>query len=79
MQTANKLQEENAFLKVQLAQSTQQLEQKNHYIQQLEEALKQQRHQHFGVSSEKVHPDQLGLFNEAESALESGSKSQDNQ
>jgi len=42
------------------------LDQKNHYILQLEEALKQQRQQQFGTSSEKASPDQLGLFNEAE-------------
>ena len=42
------------------------LEQQNHYISRLEEALKQQRQKSFGASSEKVSPDQLGLFNEAE-------------
>ena len=48
----------------------QELDQKNHYILQLEEALKQQCQQQFGASSEKASPDQLGLFNEAE-AIES--------
>lgn len=62
MQTAQKLQQE-----VQLLREA--LDRKNHYILQLEEALKQQRQHQFGASSEKVSPDQLGLFNEAE-ALE---------
>lgn len=77
MQTATELEQENIYLKAQLADSTQQLEHKDQqltqqqsYIHQLEEALRQQRNKHFGVSSEKVGPDQLGLFNEAESALE---------
>ncbi len=59
MQTAQQLQQENIFLK-------EKLEQKKHYIVQLEEALKQQRQTLFGSSSEKNASVQFGLFNEAE-------------
>jgi len=59
MKTAQELQTENEVLKDTLAQ-------KNQYILQLEEALKQQRQSCFGASSEKTSTDQLGLFNEAE-------------
>jgi len=59
MQTTQELRQEVQCLR-------EALEQKNHYILQLEEALKQQRQQQFGASSEKTSPDQLGLFNEAE-------------
>ena len=66
MQTARELQIENDFLREKLDEKNQTLDQKNHYILQLEEALKQQRQQQFGASSEKASVDQLGLFNEAE-------------
>lgn len=66
MQTIQKLQEENIFLKEKIHTSNKIIEQKNHYIVQLEEALKQQRQTLFGASSEKLSTDQLGLFNEAE-------------
>ena len=66
MQTAETLQQENDFLRETLTEKNKILAQKNHYITQLEEALKQQRQQQFGASSEKASPDQLGLFNEAE-------------
>jgi len=73
MKTAQELQQENNFLREKLDEKNKSinqknkiLEQKNHYITQLEEALKQQRQQQFGASSEKTSPDQLGLFNEAE-------------
>jgi len=59
MQTTEQLQQENNFLR-------DKLEQKNAYIVQLEEWIKQQRHKQFGPSSEKLSPDQLSLFNEAE-------------
>lgn len=63
MQTVQELQQENDFLK-------EKINQKNHYIVQLEDALKQQRQKLFGVSSEKISTDQLGLFNEAEAIEE---------
>ena len=66
MQTTQELQEENIFLKEKIHTNNRILEQKNHYILQLEEALKQQRQKLFGASSEKASADQYGLFNEAE-------------
>lgn len=66
MQTTQELQEENLFLKEKIDANYQILEQKNHYILQLEEALKQQRQKLFSASSEKASADQYGLFNEAE-------------
>ena len=66
MQTVQKLQTEVHFLREELDKNNQVLAQKNHYILQLEEALKQQRQQAFGASSEKISANQLGLFNEAE-------------
>jgi len=42
------------------------LKNKNIYIQQLEELIKQSNRKFFSSSSEKVSPDQLGFFNEAE-------------
>ena len=66
MQTAQKLQQENDFLREEIINKNKILDQKNHYILQLEEALKQQRKKTFGTSSEKLSVDQLGLFNEAE-------------
>ncbi len=38
-------------------------------ITQLREYLRLLRHQHFGQKSEKAHPDQLSIFNEAEQQL----------
>ena len=70
MQTAQQLQQENTFLRDQVDKKDQILEEKNHYIRQLEEALKQQRHTAFGASSEKASVSQLGLFNEAEAIEE---------
>ena len=63
MQTTQELQEKVDHLQ-------EALEQKDQYILQLEEALKQQRQKFFGVSSERVSVDQLGLFNEAEAVEE---------
>ena len=63
---AQTLQEKITVLEKEIDNKNYILEQKNHYILQLEEALKQQRQQQFGASSEKTSPDQLGLFNEAE-------------
>lgn len=63
MPNTTDLLQENAQLKAQLHE-------KNHYIQQLEEALLQARQRQFGASSEKLSPDQLGLFNEAEAVVE---------
>lgn len=48
-----------------------QLQNKNNYIVRLEELIKQFQRNQFSASSEKVSPDQLGLFNEAE-AIEQG-------
>lgn len=77
MQTAQQLQQENDFLREELDVKNKALDEKNNilnakdrYILQLEEALKQQRQQRFGASSEKTSPDQLGLFNEAEAIVE---------
>ena len=77
MQTAAHLQERIVFLEAKihekniiLAENVAQLEQKNQYILQLEEFLKQQRQKQFGASSEKLSLDQLGLFNEAEAIEE---------
>ena len=59
MTTVADLQQENAQLKAQL-------EHKSDYIRRLEESLLQLRNKQFGASSEKVSPDQLPIFNEAE-------------
>ena len=64
MMNATDLLQENALLRAQL-------QEKSHYIQQLEDALRQLRHRQFGASSEKLNADQLGLFNEAEEQVES--------
>ena len=66
MQTAAHLQEQVEFLQEKLNEKNKIIEDKNQYIVHLEEWIKQQRQQQFGASSEKVSPDQLGLFNEAE-------------
>ena len=66
MQTATNLQTQVDVLHAKLAEKQQVIEQKNRYILQLEEWIKQQRHKQFGASSEKVSPNQLSLFNEAE-------------
>ena len=49
-----------------IVQKDQALVQKDLRIEQLENLLKQARQQHFGTSSEKLSPDQITLFNEAE-------------
>jgi transposase len=69
MQTAIKLQEQVEFLQEALDEKNTLIEAKNRYILQLEEWIKTQRQKTFGASSERISPDQLGLFNEAE-ALE---------
>ena len=66
MQTATTLQAQVEFLQEKLDEQNKIIEQKNQYIVHLEEWIKQQRQQRFGASSEKVSPNQLGLFNEAE-------------
>lgn len=58
MQTAQTLQAENVLLKENLDKNNKIIEQKNHYILQREEALKQQRQKQFGTSSEKTSADQ---------------------
>ena len=77
MQTATHLQEKIVSLEekiheknILIAENIAQLEQKDQYILQLEAYLKQQRRKQFGASSEKLSPDQLGLFNEAEAIEE---------
>ncbi len=50
----------------------QKLQVKDQRIEQLENLLKQARQQHFGTSSEKLSPDQIALFNEAESDINEG-------
>ena len=79
--TYSELQKENADLKAALIEKEKQaldelneriqqqkieIKNKNIYIQQLEELVKQSNRKFFAPSSEKVSPDQLGLFNEAE-------------
>ena len=73
MISAASLQQENVILKTQLAEShrvleekDKQLDTKNHRIQLLEELIKQFQRKTFSSSSEKISPDQLRLFNEAE-------------
>jgi transposase len=66
MQNVIQLQETITSLEQKIDEKDKILEQKNHYIVQLEDALKQQRQTLFGASSEKASADQLGLFNEAE-------------
>ena len=56
------LHQENEHLKAQIHSQ-------QHYIKQLEEALLKARQQRFGASSEKQSPDQITLFNEAETDL----------
>lgn len=70
MQTTIKLQEEIEHLAFALDEKNKVIEQKNHYILQLEDALKQQRQKLFGASSEKISAVQYGLFNEAEAIEE---------
>jgi len=60
MNNVSDRQEEIQSLKAQLAEREQR-------IQTLEELVKYFRQRKFGASSEKISPDQLGLFNEAES------------
>lgn len=66
MQIAKQLQEKIESLEDSLNEKNKILAQKNDYILQLEEALKQQRQKQFGASSEKASANQFGLFNEAE-------------
>ena len=65
MQTATHLQEKIEYLELALDEKNTILEEKNQYILQLEEHLKQQRYKQFSASSEKLSPDQLGLFKES--------------
>ena len=60
------LQQENADLKALL-------DDKNSYIQSLEDAIRQAQRKQFGASSEKVSADQINLFNEAEADTEAES------
>ena len=78
MQTAVNLQAQVEFLQEKLNEKNTIIEQKNQYIVQLEEWLKQQRQQRFGASSEKISPDQLGLFNEAEAIEQETAETQEN-
>ena len=73
MNSAASLQQEIVILKTQIAESHHALEEKdkqidtkNHRIQLLEELIKQFQRKTFSSSSEKISPDQLRLFNEAE-------------
>ena len=59
METVQQLQQENTFLKEKVVLLQEQ-------IDCLKSAFLQLRQQQFGCSSEKIPPDQLGLFNEAE-------------
>lgn len=66
MKSAAELQEKVAFLEAQLDAKSEQLAQQKSYIRHLEEYLKQLRQKPFSPSSEKLSPDQLPIFNEAE-------------
>lgn len=46
------------------------IERRDQRIRQLEELIRSFKQQRFGASSEKLSPDQLGLFNEAEECFE---------
>ena len=56
----------NADIHEEVESLREQLGVKDQRIQQLESLLKQARQQHFGTSSEKLSPDQQGLFDEGE-------------
>ena len=77
MQTAQQLQEKISILEIEIDDKNNILEEKNHYILQLEDALRQQRQKTFGTSSEKISVDQLGLFNEAEAIAEEAQDEED--
>jgi len=74
METAQTLQQEIHGLREEIGVKNHIIEEKNRYILQLEEWILQQRHKTFGPSSEKLSPDQLGLFNEAEAVDEQTSQ-----
>lgn len=70
MNDVAKLQQENACLREQLAQ-------RDVHLKLLEEKLQLLLHKKFGASSEKMSPDQLALFNEAEQTIESSCEDDD--
>jgi transposase len=53
-----------------IEQQSASIEQRDQRIRQLEELIRSFKQQRFGASSEKLSPDQLGLFNEAEEQFE---------
>lgn len=69
MNAAPELAEENVLLKAELEAKNQQLQDKNHRIQILEEMLRLAKIKQFGASSEKGDSPQQPLFNEAEDDL----------
>lgn len=82
MTQAAHLIKENCLLKQKIEQQEQFIEAKNHCIDEqaneitrLKEMIALFQQQRFGSSSEKVSPDQLGLFNEAESIKDEESAS----
>jgi transposase len=70
MSDVAKLQKENIILREKIAQ-------KDSYVQILEEKLRLMLAKTFAPSSEKVSPDQRGLFNEAEDEVAQGLETED--
>lgn len=70
MTDVTQLQQEVVSLREQLAQ-------RDEYLKLLQEQLQLLLHKKFSASSEKISPDQLGLFNEAEQTVESLSEYDD--
>ena len=73
MQNTTSLQQENATLKQQVAlqqfnisEQQSRISQQQNRIRALEELLAAMKQRQFGATSEKLSPDQLALFNEAE-------------
>jgi len=65
-------------LRVLLLRRNDELEERNAEIAQLREYVRLLRHQRFGRKSEKVSPDQLSIFNEAEREVaEAASREED--
>ena len=62
--------EKEKYFEDELKNKNADIKNKKTYIQQLEELIKQSNRKFFSSSSEKVSPDQLGLFNEAEDSYD---------
>ena len=70
--TPAELPDDFGALKSIITEKTAELREKELRIAVLEEKLRLAIHKRFGASSEKADPDQLGLFNEAETLVEIG-------